>query len=60
MQVSNQTMGDYLQTAIFEPAGMNSTFYDLSLGQGREVHRQFVWNGGYTTGIAVSAGERSE
>lgn len=53
-------MGDYLQTAIFEPAGMSSTFYDLSLGQGREVHRQFVWNGGYNTGIAVSAGERSE
>ncbi len=57
MQVSNQTLGDYFRTAIFEPAGLNSTFYDLSLGQGREVHRQFVWNGGYTTPIAVSAGE---
>ena len=55
-QVSIRSLGEYFQTDVFEPAGLNATFYDLSLGQGGPVRRRFVWNGGYSTPIVVSAG----
>lgn len=53
--MTNQTLGEYFQDAIFEPAGLNRTFYDPSMGQGRQAYDQLVWNGGYTAPILVSA-----
>lgn len=55
-QLANQSLGEYFEAAIFEPASLNRTFYDMSMGQGRRPHDHLVWNGGYNAPIAVSAG----
>lgn len=53
-QASGRSLGDYLQAAIFTPAGLNNTFYTSASSTG--ILENVVDNSGYLSLFKASAG----
>lgn len=58
LQLSNQSLGDYLQRNIFEPLGLNGTLYDTTNGAAG-VHPSSVNNGGYVSILTAGSGSEN-